>query len=88
MPAPDDGPVYVDDDHAAIAEFAAVYMDEDERETFVDHLMERRGYTKIQSWGPRTDPGPDPGPDPDPQPRRSQAPAQPRQPRKSPYFKR
>lgn len=64
-PAPQpDEPFYVDDDHAAIAGFAEAYLDEDEREGFVDHLMERRGYTRIQSWGPRADPEPDPQPDP------------------------
>jgi hypothetical protein len=45
-------PQYVDDDHQAIAEFASAFLDEDEAESFVDHLMERRGYQRVHSWAP------------------------------------
>ena len=50
----DDGDLgdFLDDDHAAIATFAHTYLDEDERESFIDQLMERRGYTRVQSWAP------------------------------------
>lgn len=61
---PDDGPVYVDEHHQAFSEFADTYLDEDEREPFVEHLMERHGYQRVNSWGPRQDPEPDPDPEP------------------------
>lgn len=60
----DEAPTYVDEDHQSIAEFAAAYLDPDEQDDFVDHLMERRGYQRVQSWGPRADPEPTPDPDP------------------------
>ena len=63
-PDPDPGPSYIDEEHQRIAEFAEDFMDEDERDSFVDHLMERRGYQRIQSWGPRAEPPPDPDPEP------------------------
>lgn len=89
--APEQDPQYVDDDHAAIAAFAEAFLDEDERDSFVDHLMERRGYTRIQSWGPRDDSG-DPDPDPEPRPARSRqappAPAAAPARKRSAYFKR
>jgi hypothetical protein len=47
---------FLDDDHAAIVNFAETYMDEDEREGFVDQLMERRGYQRVTSWGPGEQP--------------------------------
>ena len=59
-PDPDPGPVYVDEHHQAFSEFADSYLDEDERESFVEHLMERHGYQRVNSWGPRQDPEPDP----------------------------
>lgn len=50
-------PVYLDEHHQAIAEFAAAYLDEEERESFVDNLLERRGYQRISTWAaPETDP--------------------------------
>lgn len=66
----DGGPVYVDEHHQAISEFAAAYLDDDEREQFVDHLMERNGYERISGWGPRRDPDPEPEPEPGPAPGR------------------
>jgi hypothetical protein len=53
-------PAYLDEHHQRISEFAADYFDDDdERDTFVGTLMERRGYKRVQhtSWDP---------PDPDP----------------------
>ena len=70
-PGPDDGPVYVDEHHQRFSEFAEDYLDEDEREAFVDHLMERQGYQRISGWGPRSDPPAGDGgqaPEPDPAP--------------------
>lgn len=58
---------YVDEDHQRIHEFAQDFLDDDERDEFVDHLMERRGYQRVQSWGPRTEPDPEPDPEPEPQ---------------------
>lgn len=55
---------YVDEDHQRIHEFAQDFLDDDERDEFIDHLMERRGYQRVQSWGPRQEPDPDPEPDP------------------------
>jgi hypothetical protein len=63
-PAPEP-PAYVDEDHQRIHEFAEDYFDDDEeRDEFVNTLMERRGYQRVSSWGPRTEPDPDPEPDP------------------------
>lgn len=52
MPTVPDEPAFLDDDHAAIVSFADTYLDEDERQDFVDGLLERRGYTRTQSWAP------------------------------------
>ena len=85
QPDPDpEPPAYLDDEHQRIAEFAEDFLDDDERESFVDHLMERRGYQRVQSWGPRTDPDPDPEPDPAPRPGGRQGGGQ----RRQGYFKR
>jgi hypothetical protein len=43
---------FLDEDHQRIAEFADAYLDEDEREGFVDGLLERRGYVKVSQWAP------------------------------------
>ena len=44
-------PQYLDDDHQRISEFAADYFDdEEERSTFVDTLLERRGYVRTSGW--------------------------------------
>ena len=50
----DDGDLgdFLDEDHQRIHEFASDFLDEDERESFIDGLMERRGYTRVQSWAP------------------------------------
>lgn len=49
-------PEYLDDHHKRISEFADEYFadDDEERETFVGTLMERRGYQRVQhtSWTP------------------------------------
>ncbi len=83
---PGEEPLYIDDDHQRISEFAADYFDDDERDEFVDTLMERRGYQRIQGWGPPADPGPDPqGGGRKPGRRAGGAP--PPQ-RRAPYFKR
>jgi len=78
-------PVYVDEDHQLISEFAANYLDEDERDDFINHVMERRGYQRIESWGPPAEPEPEPrgrrsagGGNPAPSPRQ----------RRGAYFKR
>lgn len=83
--AGNDEPQFLDDDHAAIVGFAEAYMDEDEREDFIDQLMERRGYTRVQSWGPAADP------EPQQRPQRQRQPAQRQQQggqQRRPYFKR
>ena len=46
----DDAPAYLDDVHQDIAEFAARHLDEDEREDFVDSLLERKGYQRQSIW--------------------------------------
>jgi hypothetical protein len=46
-----EGPEFVDEHHQRISEFAAEYLDDDEeREGFVDGLMERRGYQRSSHW--------------------------------------
>jgi hypothetical protein len=62
------GPQYVDEDHEELAYFLEKWFDEDERPDVEEHLMTRKGYTRIQGWGPRADPDPQPEPDPEPEP--------------------
>lgn len=48
---------YLDDTHQRIAEFAEEFLDDDdERESFVDGLMERRGYQRATHWTPPAQP--------------------------------
>lgn len=48
-----DEPSYLDDVHREIAEFAERHFDdEDERATFVDTLLERKGYKRVSQWAP------------------------------------
>jgi hypothetical protein len=49
---------YLDETHQRISEFAEEFLEEDEREGFVDSLMERRGYKRSSHWEP---PDPDNG---------------------------
>jgi len=84
-PPEPEGPAYVDDDHQRIAEFAEDFLEDDERDEFIDHLMERRGYQRVSSWGPRSEqPDPEPGPEPQRQRGRQGGGQQ----RRSGYFKR
>lgn len=43
---------FLDETHQRISEFADEFLDEDEREGFVDSLMERRGYKRSSHWEP------------------------------------
>lgn len=63
---PQHDPAYLDEHHQRISEFAADYFDDDEeRETFIDTLLERRGYQRQSAWALPPDPGPGgPGPQP------------------------
>lgn len=45
-------PQFIDEHHQAFVSFADSYLDEEEREEFIDSLMERHGYVRQQSWGP------------------------------------
>lgn len=58
MPPRSGPPEFLDEHHQRISEFAAEYMEDDERDEFVGHLMERRGYQRVQhtSWEPPADP--------------------------------
>lgn len=49
---PTDENPYVDEHHERIHTFASDYLDEDERDEFVDSLMERRGYQRAHHWLP------------------------------------
>lgn len=49
---PEDLPEYLDETHQRIAEFAAEFLDDDERDDFVDSLLERHGYQKVSKWAP------------------------------------
>lgn len=77
----EDGPAYVDEHHQRISEFAAEYFadDPEEAESFIDTLMERRGYQRRSAWAlPEQPPaGPQGG---------GQNPAA--GPKRPPYFKR
>lgn len=44
---------YIDEVHQRIVEFAEEFLDDDEeRATFVDGLLERRGYQRATHWTP------------------------------------
>lgn len=44
---------YIDETHERIVTFAEEFLDDDdERESFVDGLMERRGYQRATHWTP------------------------------------
>ena len=52
-------PQYLDEHHQRISEFAAEYFEDDEeREAFVDTLLERRGYQRTTGWSVPPDPPP------------------------------
>ena len=52
-------PQYLDEHHQRISEFASEYFDDDEeREAFIDTLLERRGYQRTAGWSLPPDPGP------------------------------
>jgi hypothetical protein len=73
------GPQYLDADHEAIVTFADTYFeDEEERESFVDTLMERRGYQRTTGWSSPAPAEPEP-------PAPNGAPARPQRPG---YFKK
>jgi hypothetical protein len=77
------GPAYLDEHHQRIAEFASDYFDDDdERDAFVNTLMERRGYTQTTGWAlPQA-------PDPDPASGGGGVPVPPPGPKRPAYFKR
>ena len=65
-------PSYLDEHHQRITEFANDYFDDDEeRDAFVDTLMERRGYQRTHSWAPPPEQEP-PGPNGQRQPQKKQ----------------
>ena len=45
-------PEYIDETHQRISEFASEFLEEDERDDFVDSLLERRGYQRATRWLP------------------------------------
>jgi len=52
-------PQYLDEHHQRISEFASEYFDDDEeREAFIDTLLERRGYQRTAGWSLPPDPDP------------------------------
>lgn len=57
MPRPnDDAPSYLDEDHQLISEFSERYFDDDEeRGAFVNDMMDRLGYERVEGWGPRSE---------------------------------
>ena len=77
------GPVYLDEHHQKISEFADEYFEDDEeREAFVGELMTRRGYksrTRTE-WEPA-----EPEPEPDPNAGRAGGSSRTQRP---PYFRR
>lgn len=55
-------PQYLDEHHQRISEFAAEYFDDDEeRESFIDTLLERRGYQRTAGWSLPPEPPSGPG---------------------------
>lgn len=49
---PEDKPDYLDEHHQRFVEFADAYLDEADREDFVDGLLEKHGYTRVSHWAP------------------------------------
>lgn len=49
---------FIDETHQAFVEFAERFLEEDERDAFVDGLLERHGYEKVEtvSWSPPAPP--------------------------------
>jgi hypothetical protein len=43
---------FIDDTHRAFAEFAEMFLEEDERADFVDGMLERHGYQRQSVWAP------------------------------------
>lgn len=86
---PDEQPQYVDEHHERIHTFASDYLEEDERDEFVDSMMERRGYQRAHHWLPpdedESGPG-QPAGGKKPLVKRRAAPAQPA-PRQGSYFR-
>ena len=41
---------FIDDTHQAFCEFAERFLEEDERDSFIDSMMERHGYQRMSSW--------------------------------------
>ena len=52
-------PDYLDETHQRIAEFAEEFLEDEERDEFIDGLLERRGYQRATRWLP---PEPSTGP--------------------------
>lgn len=60
MPRPDpaeDLAEYLDEVHQDIAEFAGRHLEEDERDEFIDSLLERHGYQRVSKWAAPDDSG-------------------------------
>lgn len=49
---------FIDETHQAFVEFAERFLEEDERDEFVNGLLERHGYEKVEivSWSPPAPP--------------------------------
>ncbi len=47
---------FLDEIHQDIAEFAERHLEEEEREEFIDALLERKGYVRVSQWAPPADP--------------------------------
>lgn len=45
-------PSFIDEHHERIVGFANDFLDEEERDEFVDTMMERSGYQRISNWAP------------------------------------
>lgn len=73
-------PQFLDADHESIVRFAEQYFDdEEERASFVDTLLERRGYQRTSGWSAPAEQPPNGGGG-------GGQPA--RQPQRAPYFRR
>ncbi|MDA8316529.1 MAG: hypothetical protein M0010_15370 [Actinomycetota bacterium] len=50
--ASSDQPQYIDEHHQRFVEFANDYLEEEDREAFVDGLLEKHGYQRETRWAP------------------------------------
>lgn len=52
MAGSNEAPEYIDEHHQRFVEFANEYIDEEDREPFIEGLLEKHGYQRVSHWAP------------------------------------